>query len=384
MFKLGLIVNPIAGLGGPAGLKGSDGVDTQILARQKGIVGRAPLRAQRALELISPMKSQLELYCLPGEMGADEARAAGFSPKIIDTHSLSPAKTSAADTERAALALVELGVDLILFAGGDGTARNIYDAIGTRQAVLGIPAGVKMHSGVYATSPEAAGEVVKLLLSRELVNIAAREVRDIDENAFRMGLVKARYYGELMVPEVGQFVQSVKNGGREIESLVLDDIAAEIIENMEPEILYIIAPGSTTAAVMEQLKLVNTLLGVDVVLDNTLLAGDVDAPELQALVDGHPGQVVIVMTAIGGQGHIIGRGNQQISPAVIRRAGIENLQIIASKSKILALEGRPLLVDSNDPELDRELCGYHRVITGYRDMIMYPISNGLGGDDERA
>ena len=383
MFKLGLIVNPVAGLGGPAGLKGSDGIDTQTLARQKGFLGRAPVRAQRALELIAPMKSQLELYCLPGEMGADEARAAGFTPNVIDAHFLEPGKTSAADTKRAALALVELGVDLIIFAGGDGTARNIYDAIGTRQAVLGIPAGVKMHSGVYATSPAAAGEVVKLLLSRELVNIAAREVRDIDENAFRMGLVKARYYGELMVPEAGHFVQNVKNGGREVESLVVDDIAAEIIENMEPENLYIIAPGSTTAAVMEQLKLPNSLLGVDVVLGNTLLASDVDAPELEALVDAHPGPVVIVMTAIGGQGHIIGRGNQQISPAVIRRAGIENLQIIASKSKILALEGRPLLVDSNDPELDRELCGYHRVITGYRDTIMYPISNGLGGDDER-
>jgi len=382
MFKLGLIVNPVAGLGGPAGLKGSDGIDTQKLARAKGVLGRAPMRAQRALELIAPMKSQLELYCLPGEMGADEASAAGFTPKLIDGYLLKTGKTSAADTTRAALALAELGVDLIIFAGGDGTARNIYDAIGTRQAVLGIPAGVKMHSGVYATSPAAAGEVVKLLLSRELVNIAAREVRDIDENAFRMGLVKAKYYGELMVPEAGHFVQNVKNGGREVESLVVDDIAAEIIENMEPETLYVIAPGSTTAAVMEQLKLPNSLLGVDVILGNALLASDIDAPELEALVDAHSGPVVIIMTAIGGQGHIIGRGNQQISPAVIRRAGIENLQIIASKSKILALEGRPLLVDSNDPELDRELCGYHRVITGYRDMIMYPISNGLGDEHE--
>ena len=382
MFKLGLIVNPIAGLGGPAGLKGSDGADTQMLARQKGILGRAPQRAQRALDVIAPLKSQVELYCFSGDMGAEEAFAAGFTPTVIDAELIKPGETSAADTERAALALADLGVDLILFAGGDGTARNIYDAIGTRQAVLGIPAGVKMHSGVYATSPAAAGEVVKLLLKRELVNIDAREVRDIDESAFRKGLVKAQYYGELMVPEAGQFVQSVKNGGREVESLVLDDIAAEVIENMEPEILYIVAPGSTTAAVMEQLNLPNTLLGVDVVLANTLVASDVDAPALEALVAAHPGPVVIVMTAIGGQGHIFGRGNQQISPAVIRRAGLENLQIIASKSKILALQGRPLLVDSNDPELDRELSGYHRVITGYRDTIMYPISNGLGDGDE--
>jgi predicted polyphosphate/ATP-dependent NAD kinase len=370
MFKLGLIVNPIAGLGGPAGLKGSDELSREL----KSQAHRAPQRAQRALEQLSNTDA-LEIFCYPGEMGELEARAAGFHPKVLPAD-LIPGDTSAADTMAAAKQLVAEGVDLILFAGGDGTARNIYDAIGCGPAVLGIPAGVKMHSGVYAVSPESAGEVLKLLIHHDLVSIAACEVRDIDEAAFRKNLVKARYYGEMMVPEAGHYVQAVKNGGREVEALVLDDIAADVIENMDAETMYIVAPGSTTAAVMEQLDLPNTLLGVDVVLDKTLVAADVNALQLETLLSNHSGSVVIVLTAIGGQGHILGRGNQQMSPAVIRRVGRENLRVIATKTKIAELEGRPLLVDTNDPELDRSLSGFISVITGYRDAIMYPIAGG--------
>ncbi len=370
MFKLGLIVNPIAGLGGPAGLKGSD----ELSLEQKAQPHRAPNRAQRALEQLSP-EDPIEIFCYPGEMGELEARAAGFNPTVMPAD-FKPDHTRAADTVQAAKQMLAAGVDLILFAGGDGTARNIFDTIGCGPAVLGIPAGVKMHSGVYAISPESAGEVLKLLVRHDLVSIAACEVRDIDEAAFRENIVKARYYGELMVPEAGHYVQAVKNGGREVEALVLDDIAAEVIENMEAETMYVVAPGSTTAAVMAHLNLPNTLLGVDVVQDQALVASDVNAAELEALLSKHEGRVVIVLTAIGGQGHILGRGNQQISPAVIRRVGRENLCVIASKTKIAELEGRPLLVDTNDCELDQMLSGFVSVITGYRDAIMYPIGRG--------
>jgi len=375
MFKLGLIVNPIAGLGGPAGQKGSDHLGGQSSFTRDDNQARSVQRTSRALALLSPLKQQIDILCCPGAMGESEARDAGFSPVVLGGQ-MNANQSSASDTENAARDLVRAGVDLILFAGGDGTARNIFDAIGLEQVVLGIPAGVKMHSGVYAVSPESASEVVKMLVSGELVNVSEQEVRDIDEEAFRHNQVKARYYGELLVPEAGHFVQHVKNGGREVEALVLDDIAAEVIENMEPEALYIIAPGSTTAAVMEQMGLDNTLLGVDVVKDQTVLASDVSGAELDSLVNAHTGKVVIVLTAIGGQGHIIGRGNQQISPDIIRRAGSDNLLVIATKTKILALEGRPLLVDSNDPELDRELSGYQQVITGYRDTILYPLGRG--------
>lgn len=371
MFKLGLIVNPMAGIGGAVGLKGSDGEATVQEALSRGARPRAPERAGRALGVLVAAQNHLKIYCYAGDMGETVARDLGFAVELVGKPAT--ASTSAADTEAAARALRQQGVDLILFVGGDGTARNIVNAIGTLQPVLGVPAGVKMHSGVYAVSPEAAGEIVRMLIRRELVTLSEQEVRDIDEDAFRQGIVKARYYGELLVPEEGRFLQQVKNGGREVEELVLADIAAGIVENMDEKTLYIIGPGSTTRAVMEELHLDNTLLGVDLVRDQQLLASDVTGRQLEAAVDAHAGPVKAIVTAIGGQGHIIGRGNQQLTPKVLRRLGREGLQVVATKTKILELEGRPLLVDSNDVALDCALQGYVRVTTGYRDSIMYPV-----------
>ena len=384
MFKLGLIVNPLAGVGGAVGLKGSDGETTVQEALKRGARARAPERAIRALGVLAGFKDRLQIYCYAGDMGETEASDAGFCAERVGEPAA--ATTTAADTETAALALMARGVDLILFAGGDGTARNIVNAVGTRQPVLGVPAGVKMHSGVYAVSPEAAGEIIRMLIEGELVTIVEQEVRDIDEDAFRQGVVKAKYYGELLVPEEGRFLQQVKNGGREVEELVLADIAADLIENMDEETLYIVGPGSTTRALMEEMGLENTLLGVDLVRDQQLLASDVSGPELEAALDSHSGPVKAVITAIGGQGHIIGRGNQQLTPKVLRRLGREGLQVIATKTKILELAGRPLLVDSHDVELDRALEGYVRVTTGYRDSIMYPVgyqaaASGLDGQE---
>lgn len=373
MFKLGLIVNPFAGIGGPVGLKGSDGEATVAEAFARGAEARSPVRARRALEVLLPLKDRLTLYCYPGAMGEQEACDCGFEPVVIG--SVRSEQTTPEDTEAAACALQALGMDLILFVGGDGTARNIFNAVGREQPVLGVPSGVKMHSGVYAVSPQAAGDIVSLLIRGELVNIAEQEVRDIDEEAFREGRVKAKYYGELLVPEEGRFLQQVKNGGREVEELVLADIAAELIEDMDDETLYIVGPGSTTRALMEELGLDNTLLGVDLVQNRQLLAADINGPELEQRLAAHGGPFKIVITAIGGQGHIIGRGNQQLTPAVLRQVGKDNIQVIATKSKILELQGRPLLVDSHDPELDEELSGFTRVITGYRDYIMYPVGH---------
>ena len=375
IFKLGLIVNPLAGVGGAVGLKGSDGAATVREALARGAEARAPVRAERALGALQPLRERLQVFCYAGDMGETEARAAGLKVELVGAPAGAQAgeQTTAADTEAAARALVAEGVDLILFVGGDGTARNIVNAVDTTQPVLGVPAGVKMHSGVYAVSPEAAGEIVRMLILGELVTIAEQEVRDIDEDAFRQGIVKAKYYGELSVPEEGHFLQQVKNGGREVEELVLADIAADVIENMDEDTLYIMGPGSTTRAVMEELGLDNTLLGVDLVRDQQLLASDVTGPELEAALEAHSGPVRAVITAIGGQGHIIGRGNQQLTPKVLQRLGREGLWVIATKSKILELEGRPLLVDSHDLALDRALQGYIQVTTGYRDAIMYPV-----------
>ncbi|WP_299585896.1 ATP-NAD kinase family protein [uncultured Microbulbifer sp.] len=377
--KLGLIINPWAGVGGPAGLKGSDGAETVARALAAGIQPQSQQRAATALEALGPFRQQVELLCFAGDMGADIARELGFAVYEVGAAETTPSKS--ADTERAAAAIRDAGADLIVFIGGDGTARNITNALGDNFPVLGIPAGVKMHSACFAISPKAGGEVLRKLLAGELVDVCEREVRDIDESSFRQGRVSTCHYGELLVPQEGHFLQAVKNAGREVEALAVADIAADIVEALEPGILYIVGPGSTTLAVLNELGCEGTLLGVDLLCDGILIQTDVSAPQIEAAIAAHnsglkTGAVKIILTAIGGQGHLIGRGNQQFSPRVLREVGRENLLVVATKTKISELGGRPLLVDSGDPELDRQWSGFIRVVTGYRDAILYPLSNG--------
>ena len=371
MFRLGVIVNPYAGLGGTVGLKGSDGEATVAEAFNRGAEPRAMARMRRALQVLLPWREQLHLFCYAGDMGESCAIALDFSYTVVGSPSAQV--TTAVDTCEAARVLMAQGVDLILFAGGDGTARNIADAVGTRQAVLGVPSGVKMHSGVYAITPEGAGHIVQLLLEGKWVPIVEQDVKDIDEDAFRAGQVRARFYGTLLVPEAPQFLQQVKNSGAQVDELAQIDVANEVIEHLVDDTLYIVGPGSTTQVLLQQMNLAGSLLGVDLMRNQQLLATDVTAQDISNALDQHTGEVRIIITAIGGQGHIIGRGNQQLTPDILRRVGKENIQVIATREKILALQGRPLLVDSHDPVLDKTFAGYLPVITGYRERIMYPV-----------
>ena len=370
-LRLGLVVNPMAGIGGPAGLKGSDDRALVDEALEQGAEKRAAARVVRCLERLMELSpNAVHLVTADGVMGQEYAEAASIPAQVVYGPGES---TSAEDTRNAVTALIGAGIDLLLFVGGDGTARDVCAVIEDRVPVLGIPSGVKMHSGVYAISPEAAAEVVNAAVHGNLVDLRLQEVRDIDETAFREGVVKSRYFGEMKVPEFGHFVQGTKNGGREVEELVLDDIAADLRERMEPDTLYLIGAGTTPKALMDELGLHNSLLGVDVVLDEQLVAKDQSAAELEALVVGHSGPVVVILSITGGQGSLIGRGNQQLSPAVLRRVGRDNVWVLATKTKIRELEGRPLLMDSNDVQLDREWSGYIEVTTGYHDRILYPL-----------
>ncbi|QPB83795.1 ATP-NAD kinase [Pseudoalteromonas rubra] len=369
-FKLGLIVNPVAGLGGAVALKGSDGSDTAELARSMGAEPKAHSRTAQALALLHPYRDVLEVYTVSGEMGEELAKAHGFTTRVVMTCGT---PTTPEDTEQAARLLAEAKVDLLLFAGGDGTARNICSAIGSEAPVLGVPAGCKIHSGVYAITPKAAGRVVEMLIKGELVTIDDADVMDIDENAFRAGTVRAKRYGEMQVPSELRYVQSVKNGGKESDELVLADIAAYVISEMEEDEQYIMGSGSTVAAIMEELGLDNTLLGVDLIRDHTLLGSDLTAQQLLDNVGQAPTKLVI--TLIGGQGHIFGRGNQQLSPALIRQIGKDNIIVVATKSKLQALNGRPLIADTGDQDLDNELSGYIKVVTGYNDHVMYAVGH---------
>nr|WP_255775816.1 ATP-NAD kinase family protein [Microbulbifer sediminum] len=374
MKKLGLVINPWAGVGGPAGLKGSDGADTVQRALEAGVEPQAQKRAATALAGLADFRERLQILCFAGDMGETVARDAGLSVTVVGDAESNP--STPADSERAAQVIRDSGADLIVFVGGDGTARNMVNALGDDFPVLGIPAGVKMHSACFAISPRAGAEVLRRLMAGELVDLREREVRDIDEKSFREGRVSTRHYGELLVPEEGHFLQAVKNAGREVEELAVADIAADVVEDMDPDTLYVVGPGSTTLAILSEAGCEGTLLGVDLLLDGALVAVDVGAAEIEKAIDGHRGPVRIILTAIGGQGHLLGRGNQQFSPAVLRAVGRDNLIVVATKTKVTELGGRPLLVDSGDAELDEQWSGFIRVVTGYRDAILYPLSNG--------
>tara|TARA_R110002124_G_scaffold71090_3_gene190520 strand:- start:206 stop:1348 length:1143 start_codon:yes stop_codon:yes gene_type:complete len=374
VLHIGLVVNPLAGLGGSLALKGSDGEVLRDRFEQlpPQTRDRALRRTVRALQMLQPVAGAVRFSCWPGAMGEQALRELQLDYEVLGA--VSAGLTTASDTRQAVTQLAAAGIDLVLFAGGDGTARDVFDAIGTRCPVLGIPAGVKMHSSVFAVSPEAAGELLLRLVDGGLVGVQAQEVRDIDESAFRQGEVRSRFYGEMMVPSEGHYLQQTKVGGREDPDLAIADIAAWQAQTMDSDCTYLIGPGSTTAAIMDQLALPNTLLGVDVIRDGRVLAADADETRLLQLIAEAPGPAQLVVTVIGGQGHLFGRGNQQFSPAVIRRVGLDNITVVAAKSKITALQGRPLLVDTNDAALDRELCGYRVINTGYDDNILYRVS----------
>ena len=370
-FRLGVVVNPWAGIGGATALKGSDGLAVRAEALARGAEPRAPGRMTRTLAGLA--SEGLTVLTWGGAMGEDAAAASGLASTVLGA---AEGESTGADTQRAVRALVAAGIDLLLFAGGDGTARDVASALEDLRdppLVLGVPAGVKMRSGVFAVTPEGAAEVITGLRTGALITRCEGEVRDIDEAAFREGVVKTCFYGALAVPGAPRWVQATKISGREQEPLVLEEIAADIAARMDRsgDTLWVLGPGSTTAAIAAHLGAEKTLLGVDVFQHGACIAEDVTGEALLSLCEGKA--VALVVTAISGQGHIFGRGNQQLSPAFLRRLAPDQWHIVATRSKLLTLEGRPLQVDTGDPALDRALSGYRPVITGFEDEVVYAV-----------
>lgn len=409
---VGLVVNPVAGLGGAAGLKGSDGAGTQREALARGATPRAGERAARAVRTLLARRPGTRLLTVPGPMGEDSVRAAGAACDLVR---LDPAAdptadptagptagptadptagpmadptadpsagpvggTTARDTRRAVAALA--GVDLLLFAGGDGTARDVLDAVrdlGDRApAVLGIPAGVKVYSGCFAVAPAAAGFLAADFLHGRGQAGGGRtveaEVVDLDEEAYRRGLVSPRLYGSLRVPAAPVALSGRKAGSSGTAPGTVDGIAREVVARMRPGVRYVFGPGATTQAVGRALGLATTLLGVDVAElgdPHRLVAADVSEAELFDLVRGT--EAVVVLSVIGGQGFVLGRGNQQVSPRVLD--GVTGMLVLATPHKLAALGGRPLLADTGDEELDSKLGGHVQVITGHRESTIYRV-----------
>ena len=359
MNTVGLIVNPVAGIGGAVGLKGSDGEETQRRARELGAVPPAPGRATAALRALKAAMPEVKVVTYLGPMGEDPSREASIEPVVLGEVG---GVTTAEDTVRAALDLQEAGVDLILFVGGDGTARDIHRAVDSRIPILGVPSGVKIHSGVFAVNPGSAGSLAALYLRGD-APLRDAEVMDIDEEAFRRNQLSASLYGYLRAPYSPRHLQGSKEGAGHQEEYTLEAIAADVVEHMEPGVLYILGPGSTTAPIAIKLGLDKTLLGVDAIVDGAMAASDASEETILGLLEERRGAVIL--SVIGGQGFILGRGNQQISARVIRHVGKEGIIIVATPEKLASLRGQPLRVDTGDLGLDEELKGYYRVVTGY-------------------
>ncbi len=369
---LGFIINPVAGLGGRVGLKGSDGLILQQRARELGAVPEVFDRAVEALMMLKKSAGDLEnLVTYPGEMGENVAVYCGFSPVIIGE--ISDGKTTAADTRRAAQEMVKLGVDLILFAGGDGTARNICEAVSDTVPAIGIPAGVKIHSAVFGVNPARTGELAAQFLNDQIHTSRNAEVMDIDEEIYRQGIISPRLFGYLRIPYQRRYVQARKSPNPVSEENTLNAIALDVIDHMDDS-YYIIGPGTTTRPILTNLGLSKTLVGVDVVSKRKLVIADANEKSLLELLKNQAAKVVV--TPIGGQGFIFGRGNQQISPKVLSKIGLDNIIVISAPEKILSLGGRPLLVDTGDHEMDKALSRHIKIITGYGESIIYPVKGG--------
>ena len=371
MLKIGLIVNPVAGIGGKVGLKGSDGEEIVWRALCLGAQPESNDKTAVALRQLVPIKDKVHIYAFAGEMGADAASACGLTVTVLGD--VDAGHTKPEDTMRAAQAMEDAGVDMILFAGGDGTARNVLDVVGTSVPVLGIPAGCKIHSAVYALNPRRAGELTARMCEDRVTRFREAEVMDIDEELFRQNRVQARLYGYLKVPDERSFVQNMKSGRGKSEAAVMDQMAGYVTDAMQKDTLYIVGPGSTTRVVMDKLGLANTLLGVDLVYNNKVIMNDATEKDIMSALDKYcPAKIIV--TVIGGQGYVFGRGNQQISAGVICRVGKENIIIVASKDKMLSLIGQSLYVDTGEEDTNAYLSGYYKVVVGYEDHVMFKLT----------
>jgi predicted polyphosphate/ATP-dependent NAD kinase len=358
---VGFIVNPVAGMGGAVGLKGTDGKE---ILNQAIALGAKPIASQRAetfLNGLIPFKKSLNIIVGIGDMGQNQAEKYNFTYKVVGE---TKKETTGEDTQTIAKAIVEAGVDLLVYCGGDGTTRDILKSVGLNVPVLGVPTGVKMHSAVFAVSPQAAARVSVTYLWGNLT-LREAEVMDVDEAEFRQGHLSAELYGYLLSPFEPHLIQGNKMASPMTENEVENQaaIAIYIIEEMKTEVIYIVGPGTTTRTIGDLLDQKKTLLGVDIFQGKKIVAKDVNEKQILQTINGKATKIIV--TPIGGQGFIFGRGNQQISSKVIRQVGLENIAVVATKSKLDRLDS--LRVDTGDPELDEHFrARVIRVIVDYK------------------
>lgn len=366
MVKFGLIINPIAGMGGSVALKGTDGAGVLEKALALGAQKTSSERAGRSLGKIANLKDGFRIYTAGGEMGESLCRDLGLNYEVVY-----PARpeTTGEDTREACRKLLQTGIDCLIFAGGDGTARDVWDVIGSDLPALGIPAGVKIQSSVFALSPEAAGQILRQYILGETA-FGQREVIDLDETAYREGRIAAAFYGYMQVPMEKTLMQNKKAPSPQGEAANRESIAREAIRIMEEDTVYLIGAGTTAKSVLQEMNLQGCLLGVDGVKNGELIASDLTARELMALKGE---RLKLIISPIGGQGFLFGRGNQQFSPEFLTGIAKDDIIILATEDKIRELYGSPFRVDTGSLDVDEALRGYYKVITGYNRRLIYPV-----------
>ncbi|HME50858.1 MAG TPA: ATP-NAD kinase family protein [Candidatus Lokiarchaeia archaeon] len=371
-FSIGFVVNPVAGMGGSVGLKGTDGPEILSDAIQRGATPQAWRRGCEFLENLRPIVNRARFFTARGEMGEECFNQVSLpfdADKWTSGDVSSSQGTTDKDTEAFIMAAKDQ-VDIIAFVGGDGTARNVLEGMNCgsdrKVPVIGIPAGVKIHSAVFAVTPVHAALILLKFLAQE-IGTGEGEVMDINEDAFRENRVEARLFGYLEVPQEPAFMQGSKEGSpvEASDEENKDRIADYLVEGMDAETCYIIGPGSTTKPILDKLGLQKTLLGVDAVLDGQLIGTDLYDTQLLDLVtrmheDGK--NVRLIVTVIGAQGFLFGRGNLQFTPEVIHCIGLENIIIIMTLHKFSTLPGGKMRNDTRDPALDAEMRGLYRVL----------------------
>ncbi|MHA1306324.1 MAG: ATP-NAD kinase family protein [Candidatus Heimdallarchaeota archaeon] len=369
---VGLIINPIAGVGGRIGLKGSDD-EKEIWSKLKSGEGKqiSHERAERFLKIIEEIKDKIFFLTFADEMGETLLEEMKFSFEVVGK--IKNKKPTREDTKIAAKTMLNRDAKLIVFVGGDGTACDMFDAVQEKIPLLAVPSGVKMHSACFALNPEIAGMILKQFQEGQL-NLTQSEVMDIDEQAFREGRLSAELRGMVTIP----YLKAAFQGGKTASASSFDEkhdqlvIAERISDDMDRDTLYLLGSGTTCKTVADYLNLEKTLLGVDAVYNRKIIAMDLNEKQMLDLLDDYPNKKIIV-TVIGNQGFIFGRGNQQLSPAVIRKVGKKNIILIATVSKLEKTE--KLRVDTGDLELDKELQGFIRVVTSYHEDILMRIGD---------
>jgi predicted polyphosphate/ATP-dependent NAD kinase len=375
-YRLGLIVNPIAGMGGPVGLKGTDG-DRAAKAKALGALPVAAARAVIALSPLMDLRKDLVVLTCFGEMGATVAHHVGLDSIVLSAIKDGP--TTAEDTKDAAARIMRDSPELLLFVGGDGTARDLLQVVGRKTPLLGVPSGVKMHSAVFATTARAAGEVARNYLLTADRHSLLRDAEIMDREISSSGEIamSPKIYGMVRTPQLSFLVPGAKSSSRFTEAAVLEGAVSRASEIIDDERISLIGPGSTMQAIKRRLGFEGTALGVDVVTNGRCLATDTSEQGILKMINDRPARIVI--SVVGGQGFLFGRGNQQLSARVIRKVGINNIVVVSSLEKLTALPGRCLLVDTGCEKLDDNLAGYMKILVGSDRTAIMPVKSLKSG-----